>query len=64
MAQGKVETVWIWSLEKKSLNERPKNLFVVIQLLGICNFKQRFIHKYSEREEQMKRLKENNQSFQ
>jgi len=56
MDEDKVEPVRNWSREKKTKNGRHNNLFEVQQSLGLCNYYQRFIPKYSEKAEPLTRL--------
>jgi hypothetical protein len=56
MDEDKVETVRNWSQEKKTENARLSNPFEVQQFLGLCNYYQRFIPKYSDIAEPLTRL--------
>jgi hypothetical protein len=48
MDQDKVETVKIWSREKKTANGRLHYLFEIQQFLGFCNYYRWFIKGYSD----------------
>jgi hypothetical protein len=63
MDEDKVETVQNWSGEKKTENGRPNNLCEVQQFLGFCNNYRQFIPKYSEKTEQLTRLRKIDERF-
>jgi len=63
MDENNVQTVRNWSREKRTENGWLNNLFEVQQLLELCNYFQRFIPKYSEKEEPLTRLTTKDEPF-
>jgi hypothetical protein len=63
MHEDEVQTVQNWSCKQTTKNRILNTLFEVQWFLGFCDYYRRFIPKYSQNAERVKRLLKNGEPF-